>query len=68
MRKSEKESFLQVFWDLKLPDGFSSRISKLMDYKGKTMFPMRTHDYHIIMQHLLPLALRDLLPNQVGLH
>ena len=52
------------FRSLKLPDGYASNIARCV--KDDCKFSgFKSHDCHIIMQRLLPLAIRELLPQDV---
>ena len=44
---------------LKLPSGYCSELSNAI--QKRKFGALKTHDYHIIMQHLLPFALRWLI-------
>ncbi|KAG9453345.1 hypothetical protein H6P81_006249 [Aristolochia fimbriata] len=66
MSKEEKKRFLQVLKDLKLPHGFSSNISKLVHVQGLKIVGLKSHDCHVLMQQLLPLALRRSMSKPVA--
>lgn len=53
----EKEIFCKVLHSLRLPDGYSSNISRCVKMKEKTIKGLKSHDCHMLMQQLLPLAL-----------
>ncbi|XP_056685554.1 uncharacterized protein [Spinacia oleracea] len=46
---------------LKVPDGFSSNISYCVNSKEAKISGLKSHDCHVILEHLLPLAIRGLL-------
>ncbi|XP_066316724.1 uncharacterized protein [Miscanthus floridulus] len=48
-----------------MPDGFSSNIRRCVDANACKVSRLKTHDYHIILQKLLPLVVRKILPEQV---
>jgi len=48
---------------LKLPSGFSSNLSNLVTIQPPELRGLKSHDYHVIMEHLLPLLLRDAFKN-----
>ncbi|XP_020250805.1 uncharacterized protein LOC109828187 [Asparagus officinalis] len=67
MSKLEKKIFLEVLHELKVPTGFSGSFNKkIKTVKGK-IDGLKSHDHHVIMEHLLPLSLRASLPESVGL-
>lgn len=57
LSKDEKESFVSRLRNLKVPDGYSSNISKCFA-KDNNIIGLKSHDYHVLMQQLLPVALR----------
>ncbi|XP_031097902.1 uncharacterized protein LOC116002032 isoform X2 [Ipomoea triloba] len=65
MSKKEKTSFCGCLNDVKVPSGYSSNIKELVSMKDLKLVGMKSHDCHILMQHLLPVAIRDVLPKHV---
>lgn len=65
MTKKEKGLFMQVFKNLKVPDGYCSNLSKAVNMTDHRLQGLKSHDYHIIMQDLLPVALRCSMSKQV---
>ncbi|KAL6554186.1 hypothetical protein OROMI_019859 [Orobanche minor] len=63
--KKEKLQFCKVLKSVKVPDGYASNISKNVQLKPPKIFISKSHDSHILMQQLLPIALRNLLPDYV---
>ena len=49
---------------LKFPDGYASNIGHCINGDGK-IFGMKSHDCHVFMQRLVPLAFRDVLPKPI---
>ena len=54
----EKTQLLKVLKQLKVPDGYASNISRRVNLKERKLFNLKSHDCHILMQDLLPIALR----------
>ena len=54
--------FVKCIEYLKTPTGYSSDLGKHL--RKKNFGGLKSHDYHVLMQQILPLALRDLM--QVG--
>ncbi|XP_043816628.1 uncharacterized protein LOC110624237 [Manihot esculenta] len=50
---------------LKFPDGFVSNLGRCVDSRKLRLFGMKSHDCHVFMQRILPIALREFLPNNV---
>ena len=57
----EKEIIYDRMRNLKVPDGYSSNIGKCFAKQDK-ISSLKSHDYHVLLQQLLPVALRGLLP------
>ncbi|GJU24568.1 hypothetical protein Tco_1163189 [Tanacetum coccineum] len=58
MSSVEKSNFLQVLKSLKVPDGYSSNISRGVSMKDRKLINLKSHDGHILMQDILSIALR----------
>jgi len=65
LSKAKKKTFLQTLKNVKMPDGYSSNISRCIDLKNGKIFGLKSHDCDILMEHLLPIAIRNLFPNNV---
>jgi hypothetical protein len=65
LTKAEKDIFFEVLYSIKVPSGFSSNIKGIINMEKKTFQNLKSHDCHIIMTQLLPVALRGLLPENV---
>ena len=50
---------------LKCPDRISSNLRRCDDYKDNKLSGMKSHDCHIIMEYLLPVVFKELLPVKV---
>ncbi|XP_025647406.1 uncharacterized protein [Arachis hypogaea] len=55
-----------VFTIMNEKDGYSSNISRCVDLRQRKMSGLKSHDCHILMEHLLPIALRNALPAPVS--
>ncbi|KAK1685089.1 hypothetical protein QYE76_045937 [Lolium multiflorum] len=65
LTKEEKEIFFEVLSSIKVPSGFSSNIKGIINMSEKKFQNLKSHDCHVIMTQLLPVALRGLLPENV---
>ncbi|XP_019168110.1 PREDICTED: uncharacterized protein LOC109163850 [Ipomoea nil] len=65
LSKKEKTSFCACLNGVKVPSGYSSNIKKLVSMKDLKLVGMKSHDCHVLMQHMLPIAIRDILPKHV---
>ncbi|XP_055961889.1 uncharacterized protein LOC130015557 [Mercurialis annua] len=61
----EKHLFCLFLKQLRVPDGFSSNISQCVNMKDHKITSLKSHDCHVLLQHLLPLGIRGLLPKAV---
>ncbi|XP_059292571.1 uncharacterized protein LOC132046040, partial [Lycium ferocissimum] len=61
----EKHNLCLFLKNLKVPNGFSSNISQCVNLKYHKIFGLKSHDCHVLLQHLLPLALRGMLSKTV---
>ncbi|CAM8999989.1 unnamed protein product [Rhodiola kirilowii] len=64
LRASKKKIFFDWMKELRFLDSYSSNIAKCV--KNGKLMGMKTHDYHVLLEQVLPLALPDLLPKQVA--
>nr|XP_016463930.1 PREDICTED: uncharacterized protein LOC107786928 [Nicotiana tabacum] len=64
MSPNEKELFYEVLQNAKFPDGYASNISRC--FLKRKISGLNTHDCHVIMQELLPLALRRSVDKRVS--
>ncbi|CAA7023802.1 unnamed protein product [Microthlaspi erraticum] len=62
LSKTEKKFFCRRLFDFKGPDGYCSNISRGVSLDDCKITGLKSHDYHVLMQQLLPIALRGLLP------
>lgn len=51
--------------ELKFPDGYASNLGRCLEMKKLRLYGMKSHDCHIFMQRLIPIAFRELLPQHV---
>jgi hypothetical protein len=65
MSNEDKTDFLKVFQNVRVPDGYSSNISRCVRLKQLKIMGLESRDSHVLIQQLLPIALRGLLPGNV---
>ncbi|XP_019051541.1 PREDICTED: uncharacterized protein LOC104587313 [Nelumbo nucifera] len=65
LSSAEKEVFCRVLKSIKAPDGYASNISQRVDVRQRKIWGLKSHDCHVLMQQLLPLAMRRTLPKNV---
>ena len=67
LTKEEKDIFFECLSSMKVPSGFSSNIKRIINMAEKKFQNLKSHDCHVLMTQLLPVALRGLLPESVRL-
>ena len=65
LEKDAKETLCKWLKELRFPDGYASNMGRCVDMKKHKLFGMKSHDCHVFMQRLIPIAFRDLLPGNV---
>jgi hypothetical protein len=65
MSKSERQTFCEVLRDIKVPDGYSGNISKSVNCAEGKLIGLKTHDCHVLLQQLMPIALRGIIPDDI---
>ncbi|RVW28039.1 hypothetical protein CK203_117608, partial [Vitis vinifera] len=65
LSRKEKKIVLQTLADLKVPEGYFSNFRNLVSMEELKLNGLKSHDYHALMQQLLPVAIRSVLPKHV---
>ncbi|KAG1362425.1 hypothetical protein COCNU_10G006440 [Cocos nucifera] len=65
MSPYEKNLFYEVLENVKFSEGYASNVSHCI-HKNHKFFGLKSHDYHVLMQQLIPLAVRGTLPDKVS--
>ena len=63
-KKKEKQLFLKLLHDLEVPFGFSTNWSDIVKEDSIDLNNMKSHDYHILMHHLLPILIQHVFKDQ----
>jgi hypothetical protein len=63
MTSHERHGFCQFLKSVKFPDGYASNISRCV--KDDKLIGLKSHDCHIMLQHLLPIGMRGHLDPKV---
>ena len=66
MNVAQQRLFCGVFKGASFPYGLAADIRGNVHVKERKIIGLKSHDNHILMQHLLPLAVRRLLPEKVS--
>ena len=67
LSKEEKIRFCTVLKNLKVPSKFSSNFHNNVSINPPELRNMKSHDYHVIMQYLLPVLLQHCFPQHKDL-
>ncbi|KAL6506180.1 hypothetical protein OROGR_024361 [Orobanche gracilis] len=65
LSKDEKRVLLQTLHSVKVPEGYSSNIKSLVSVSDMKLKGLKSHDCHVIMENLLPIAIRSIFPEKV---
>ncbi|TYK11037.1 transposase [Cucumis melo var. makuwa] len=63
LSRAEKLSFCKTLSELKVPEGYSSNIQSLVSLTDLKLYGLKSHDHHVLMQQLLPVAIRGVNSN-----
>ena len=63
-RSEKKKQFCSTLARVKVPTGYSSNIKNLVQMKDLKLINLKLHDCHTLMQQLLPVAIRGVLPKR----
>ncbi|KAL3358884.1 hypothetical protein AABB24_015793 [Solanum stoloniferum] len=67
MSEKEKRKFGEFLKCVKFPDGYASNISRCVSADGVKLAKLKSHDYHVLLQRLLPIAIRGFGNKDVSL-
>ena len=65
LSRKEKKIVLQTLAYLKVPKGYCSNFRNLVSMEELKLRGLKSHDYHALMQQLLLVAIRFMLPKHV---
>lgn len=65
LSKEEKERVCQTLHEMKVPDGYCSNLKNRVSMQDLKVHGLKSHDCHVLMQQLLPVAIRSVLPKHV---
>jgi hypothetical protein len=67
LSKEEKENMFECLHSIKVSSSFSLNIKGVINVAEKKFLNSKSHDCHVLMMQLLPVALRAILPPNVRL-
>ena len=65
LNAEEKHRFYDTISNIKVPQGYSSNFKKLVSDDGSKMNALKSNDCHVLMQQVLPFAIKGLLDVKV---
>jgi len=65
LNKEQRKVLCDWICALKFSDGYASNLSRCVDRTNWRLHNLKSHDYHIFMERLLPIATREVLPGNV---
>ncbi|XP_019264950.1 PREDICTED: uncharacterized protein LOC109242560 [Nicotiana attenuata] len=63
---SRREAECNFLANLKVPDAFSSNISRCVKVEEKKIHGLKSHDHHVLLEDIFPLAIYGVLPKEVS--
>nr|GEX48939.1 hypothetical protein [Tanacetum cinerariifolium] len=61
LTNAEKDIFCETLCNIMVPQGYCSNFSTLVSLKDKKLIGLKSHDYHMLMQEFLPIAIRSIM-------
>ncbi|GJU61408.1 retrovirus-related pol polyprotein from transposon TNT 1-94, partial [Tanacetum coccineum] len=58
LTNAEKDIFCETLYNIKVPQGYCSNFFSLINLKDRKLIGLKLHDYHMLMQEFLPIAIR----------
>ncbi|KAJ9538975.1 hypothetical protein OSB04_031708 [Centaurea solstitialis] len=62
LTKEEKDMFCETLYHLRAPEGYCSNFYSLVSRKDRKFIGLKSHDYHMLMQQFLRIAIRSIMP------
>ncbi|GJW53038.1 putative transposon, En/Spm-like protein [Tanacetum coccineum] len=61
LTNAEKEIFCETLHNIKVPEGYCSNFSIMVNLKDRKLIGLKSHDYHMLMQEFLHIAMRSIM-------
>ncbi|GJR45615.1 retrovirus-related pol polyprotein from transposon TNT 1-94 [Tanacetum coccineum] len=61
LTNAEKDTFCETLHNIRVPQGYCSNFSSLVNLKDRKLIGLKSHDYHMLMQEFLPIAIRSIM-------
>ncbi|GFS37987.1 potassium transporter family protein [Actinidia rufa] len=62
----EKEAFFKFLKSVKYPDGYAANISRSIHSTNGRLIGLKSHDYHILIQQILPIRMRGFVNKEIS--
>ncbi|XP_057484999.1 uncharacterized protein LOC130771413 [Actinidia eriantha] len=62
----EKEAFFEFLKSVKYPDGYAANISRSVHSTNGRLTGLKSHDYHILIQQILPIGMRGFVNKEIS--
>lgn len=66
MTKTQKADFYDFLKSVKFPDGYASNLATCVTADGCNLQGLKTHDCHILLQRIIPAAVRGIMPKDIN--
>ena len=63
---AKRKEFCKILQSMKVPNGYSLNISRCVQLNERKIYGLKSHDCHVLVQQLLPLAIRGVLHKNVS--
>lgn len=64
LTRIERKEILEWFQNLKFPDGYAANLRRGVNLKNLRINGLKSHDYHIMIERLMPIMFRGYFPNE----
>ncbi|KAL5576886.1 hypothetical protein UlMin_018585 [Ulmus minor] len=65
LSKQEKKQFYMTLFELKVPEGYYSNFRNRVSLEEMKLISLKSHDCHTLIQQLIPIAIRGMMPKKV---
>ena len=65
LSKVKRIELCKCLHGIKVPSGYSANIKKLVSMKDLKLLGLKSHDCHVLITQMLPIAIRGILPTKV---
>ncbi|KAH7862720.1 hypothetical protein Vadar_008568 [Vaccinium darrowii] len=62
----QREAFFEFLKLVKYPDGYAANISRSVNATNGRQNGLKSHDYHILIQRVLPIGMRDFVNKEIS--